>query len=189
MDIRSLGMDPTRVSSGESLAAVALVLSRGTAGDDVLVVRRASVHGDPWSGHIALPGGRFQAEDASLEETARRETLEETGMDLGDSVCIARLPDVSPRSARAPSVRVAPFVFRYDGPRQVVLSDELVEAWWIPVARLRRAEEWRPASVVVQGGTTIEARGFDVSGHVLWGLTERVVALFLESLPQSSRAD
>ena len=162
-------------------AAVALVLSPGSDGDDLLILLRATVEGDPWSGHIALPGGRVDADDLSLEHTARRETREETGIDLSASACVARLDDVAPQSSRAPSVRVAPFVFRYDGPRVITLSDEIAAAWWIPVAEFARADAWRSFSVVIAEGSTIEARGFDVAGHVLWGLTERILALFLEN--------
>ena len=166
-------------------AAVALVLSRGAAGDDLLVLLRATVEGDPWSGHIALPGGRVDADDSSLEHTARRETWEETGLDLSASACVARLAQVTPHSSRAPSVRVAPFVFRYDGPRVITLSDEIAAAWWIPVAEFARAEAWRTTSVVIAEGSQIEVRGFDVAGNVLWGLTERILALFLETLDGS----
>lgn len=163
-------------------AAVALVLSRGAGGDEMLVLRRATVEGDPWSGHIALPGGRFEATDASLEQTARRETQEETGIDLATSVCVAQLGDVTPQSGRAPPVCVTPFVFRYDGPRTIRLSEEIAEAWWVPVAELARSDAWRTASVVVAEGATIEARGFDVAGYTLWGLTERILAMFLATV-------
>ena len=164
-------------------AAVAVVVAAGEAGDEVLVARRATVEGDPWSGHIALPGGGREPADRSLEETARRETLEETGIDLSASACVGTLGIVSPHSAGAPRISVAPFVFRYEGDRTVTVSEELVEAWWIPVSDLQRAEAWQVTSVVVRGDVRIEARGFAVGGHVLWGLTERIIDNFLRSWP------
>ena len=40
-------------------AAVALVLRPGDAGElELLLIKRADYEGDPWSGHVALPGGR-----------------------------------------------------------------------------------------------------------------------------------
>ncbi|MCA9764471.1 MAG: NUDIX domain-containing protein, partial [Gemmatimonadetes bacterium] len=56
-------------------AAVALLLV--PAPDRLLLIRRADRLGDPWSGHLALPGGRQEPADASLLETAIRETAEE----------------------------------------------------------------------------------------------------------------
>jgi len=163
------------------LAAVAVVVATGESGEEVLVVRRATVVGDPWSGHIALPGGRFEPADASLEQTARRETLEETGIDLSSSDCVAALTVVTPRAMKAPTISVAPFVFRYSGDRDVTMSVELVEAWWIPIAELQRAEAWKMTTVLIRDGSTIEARSFQIRGHVLWGLTERILDEFLRS--------
>jgi 8-oxo-dGTP pyrophosphatase MutT (NUDIX family) len=171
-------------------AAVALVVSPGLpgdkSGDELLLVRRAEYPGDPWSGHIALPGGGVEPVDGSLEDTARRETFEETGIDLGSSDCFAVLPPVAPMSRAAPAITVAPFVFRYAGDRRIFLSDEIVEAWWVPVAEFARPDAWQVATVTVAGGTRLAVRAFRLHGHILWGLTERVLDEFLTLLRTQS---
>lgn len=160
-------------------AAVAIVLSRG--GDDpadegeILLVRRATYPGDPWSGHIALPGGRHEPDDASLEETARRETLEETGIDLAGARCLATLPPITPHLIRLPALVIQPYVFTYEGDRGVTLSPELAEAWWHPVAELRRAEAWEMLEVRA-GDAARTVRGYRWGEHVIWGITERILA-------------
>ena len=58
-------------------AAVALVLRENAGDPEILLIRRAERKGDPWSGHMAFPGGREDARDESLLETALRETREE----------------------------------------------------------------------------------------------------------------
>jgi 8-oxo-dGTP pyrophosphatase MutT (NUDIX family) len=64
-------------------AAVALVLRTTPAGViELLFIKRAERHDDPWSGQIALPGGRYDPDDESLEATAVRETFEEVSIDL-----------------------------------------------------------------------------------------------------------
>ena len=61
-------------------AAVAIVLAPDP--DAVLLIRRAERAGDPWSGHMALPGGRYEPKDPDLLGTALRETVEEVGVAL-----------------------------------------------------------------------------------------------------------
>jgi 8-oxo-dGTP pyrophosphatase MutT (NUDIX family) len=165
-------------------AAVAIVLSAGTIGDELLLVRRATVDGDPWSGHLALPGGRREETDATLEDTARREALEETGIDLARSVCIAKLTPVTPMSMAAPAITIAPFVFRYDGDRRVTMSREIVESWWIPIEQLQREDAWTTTPVTIRDGSALNVRGFSWHGHVLWGLTERILYEFLAMMKQ-----
>jgi len=61
-------------------AAVAIILTPQP--DSILLIRRADRSGDPWSGHMALPGGRREAGDSDLAGTAIRETAEEVGIRL-----------------------------------------------------------------------------------------------------------
>src|SRR6185295_3323821 len=63
-------------------AAVAAILRESATDLEALLIRRAEREDDPWSGHMAFPGGRRGAADRDIEETARRETLEEIGLDL-----------------------------------------------------------------------------------------------------------
>jgi len=160
-------------------AAVAIVLSRtrteATDEGDILLIRRATYPGDPWSGHIALPGGRHEPDDPSLEATARRETLEETGIDLRGARCIAELSPLTPRAIHLPALVIHPYVFSYEGDRGVTVSSELVEAWWHPVAELRRAEAWEMVEVRT-GDTARTVRGYRWREHVIWGITERILA-------------
>ena len=100
-------------------AAVILLLrpaAKATAGEadgsaEVLFIRRAQREGDPWSGHIAFPGGRPAAADPDLLAVAVRETTEEVGIDvLRGGRVLGRLPTVEPQSRRLPPVDVTPFV-------------------------------------------------------------------------------
>lgn len=161
---------------------MAIVLVAGPSGDELLLIRRATVDGDPWSGHLALPGGGMEPEDRSLEDTARRETLEETGIDLTGSGRVAELTPVAPMSIAAPLVSVTPFVFRYTGDRRVTMSAELAEAWWVPIRELQRDGAWAMTQVTLTDGSALRVRGFGWHGYVLWGLTERILYEFLGSL-------
>ena len=59
---------------GARFAAVAAMLRVGASEElEMFLVKRADYAGDPWSGHVALPGGRREEDDETLEGTAIRE--------------------------------------------------------------------------------------------------------------------
>lgn len=158
-------------------AAVALVIAPRGVEHDLLLVRRATYAGDPWSGHLALPGGRSERADATLEATARRETLEETGVDLATASCIAQLPILTPRIVALPALTVHPFVFLHSGARDVTPSEEIDEAWWIPLRELGAHDAWRLTQITVNGEQR-SVRAFPWRGAVIWGITERILDSF-----------
>src|SRR6476660_2826936 len=93
-------------------AAIALVLRSSTGGEpELLMIKRAEVERDPWSGHVACPGGRMDPTDPDLQFTAVRETWEETGIDLArDGRILGTLDDISPRTPALPPLIIRPFV-------------------------------------------------------------------------------
>jgi 8-oxo-dGTP pyrophosphatase MutT (NUDIX family) len=163
------------------LAAVALVLRAGDAGDpELLFIRRAERAGDPWSGHVAFPGGRMEPVDATLEDTAVRETREETGVDLArDGAVLGRLDDLEPRNPLLPPIVVRPFVAALAPGVPLTLSDECVDAFWVPLAWLRDPTS-REESVVQARGGELRVPSYRRGEHVIWGMTERILQQFLE---------
>ena len=67
-------------------SAVAIVLDKHASTDaSILMIKRAEHKGDPWSGHMAFPGGRCEAFDKNGLATAKREMHEEVGFDIDDA--------------------------------------------------------------------------------------------------------
>jgi 8-oxo-dGTP pyrophosphatase MutT (NUDIX family) len=168
---------------GVRKAAVALIFRLGeNDAVELLFIKRAEYEGDPWSGQIAFPGGRVEDRDASLAETAIRETREETGIDLSrEGMMIGRLDDLRPRTVRLPAIMVRPFVALLDRGAPLVLSGEVALSFWLPFAELARTESWQE-SAVRAGGVQINARVFRHEEHVIWGMTERILAQLLALL-------
>jgi 8-oxo-dGTP pyrophosphatase MutT (NUDIX family) len=162
-------------------AAVALVLRPGAAGPELLLIRRAEREGDPWSGHMALPGGREQAEDARPADTAARETREEVGIDLGaQGRLLGPLQPVWPQSSRAPRILVRPFVFWAPGDTRTAPNDEVDEAVWVSVAELMEPGAVTEHLLEIEGMGPLRFPAFGTRGYVIWGLTHRILTSFLE---------
>ncbi len=164
-------------------AAVALVLA-GT-GDDLALcaIRRAEHPLDPWSGHMALPGGRSSPEDPSRRAVAERETFEEVGLALGEPHWIGPLSDVLVRLGGGDRQMIlSPFVY-YLGEELApfTASDEVAEAYWIPLSHL-----WDPRNAGhmewERGGARLLYPAIRFRGHSIWGLTFRVLTLFSDVL-------
>ncbi len=147
-------------------AAVALVVAEVDGSPSILLIRRARREGDPWSGDVALPGGRRSPADCSLLETAVRECWEETGVDLSGIEPTATLGPF--RSCLDPEVTVWAFVFRLPGRPETSLGDEIEEAFWAPISELAASK--RHFEV---GGRVREA--YVWRGRVVWGLTRRIL--------------
>src|SRR4051812_20007680 len=174
-------------------AAVALVLRRNLSEAEMLVIKRSVSERDHWSGHLALPGGRVEAGDASLLAAAGRETFEEVGINLeaGGEV-LGRLGVVEPKSPLVPRVSVAPFVavapteyhVRREGevtPPPLVLSEEVAAAFWVPVSALKeggRSEVFK----MVFAGVEREWPAYPSEHGPIWGITERILTEFLETM-------
>lgn len=162
-------------------AAVAILIRIGGSGEpELFFIQRAEYEGDPWSGHVAFPGGRAEPGDESLMHTAMRETLEETEIDLRKGCqLLGVLDDLHPRTSRLPAVVVRPFVFLVSGVSEPVLSAEVAGAFWVPLSVLLDRSVWRDTTVKA-GDVEISRFAFHHEGYVVWGMTERILSSLLE---------
>jgi 8-oxo-dGTP pyrophosphatase MutT (NUDIX family) len=165
-------------------AAIALVLRPSDDGEpELLMIKRAEIEHDPWSGHIACPGGRMDPGDRDLEFTATRETWEETGIDLtADGRILGTLDDISPRTPSLPPIVIRPFVAVVKPEVTIVDSPEVAEAFWVPMAAIRETASWGKGFVPIRGVGEREVDVFRHGPHTVWGLTHRALAQFVELL-------
>jgi 8-oxo-dGTP pyrophosphatase MutT (NUDIX family) len=168
---------------GVRRAAVALIFRAGESGaPELLFIKRAEYPADPWSGQIAFPGGREEAADPTLADTAIRETREETGIDLvSDGTVIGTLDDLRPQTVRLPAVIVRPYVVLLKRFEPLVLSNEVAMAFWIPLEAFKDAPSWQDTDVLARG-VQMNRRAFHHQGQVIWGMTERILAQLLALL-------
>jgi len=162
-------------------AAIALVLRPTDEGDsDLLMIKRAEVERDPWSGHVACPGGRMDPTDRDLEHTAIRETWEETGIDLSrDGRILGTLDDITPRTPTLPPIVIRPFVAVVRPDVTIVESPEVAEAFWVPMAAIRETASWGKGLVPIRGVGEREVDVFRHREYTVWGLTHRALSQFV----------
>lgn len=163
-------------------AAVALVLKTSDTADDLdlLLIRRATRDGDPWSGQIGLPGGRFEPQDESLEHTALRETMEELSLDLrAYGEVLGPLDELRPRTPVLPPVIVRPFVYAVREVPPLVPSNEVAEYRWVRVGALFHKDARVRTDVRVRD-LQMSVEAYQLGDFTVWGMTERILATFAE---------
>ena len=141
----------------------------------LLFIRRSEREGDPWSGHMAFPGGRMEVEDGSTRRTAARETMEEVGFDPEVGVYLGALDDLeSPPSVQRRRLVITPHVWLLPGRPDLQPNQEVASVHWFGLSRLLAGEgrgtfsyEWR--------GRAVELPVVRLDGTDIWGITLRVV--------------
>jgi 8-oxo-dGTP pyrophosphatase MutT (NUDIX family) len=167
-------------------AAVALLLRLGAAGAlELLLIKRAVYASDPWSGHVALPGGRQEPGDATLLHTAIRETREEIGVDIaGQGMVLGVLDELGPSTPRLPPLTILPHVAIVERALPLTLSREVADAFWVPLALLRDPAASREVDLDLATGVR-RVRSLSYKEHIIWGLTERILRQFFALLDAS----
>jgi 8-oxo-dGTP pyrophosphatase MutT (NUDIX family) len=134
------------------------------------------------SGQISFPGGIYEAEDGSLENTALRETMEETGTPV---TIISVIGKLTPLHIPVSNINVHVFVgaaldrpvFRHD-PTEV---QYLIEA---SLHELMNTANRKTRTMSIFGKDVLVPY-FDIQGNQVWGATAMILSEFLEIIKRS----
>ncbi len=142
-----------------------------------LVLMKRTHDGRIHSGQISLPGGRMEPSDRNLEETAIRETIEETGARL-DKLAIAG--SLTPLHIPVSNFLVHPFVgISGEPPDFWPDSREVEQLIEFPLYELfeERALKHKHEELF---GKWVKIPYYDIKGFEVWGATAMVLCEFIE---------
>jgi 8-oxo-dGTP pyrophosphatase MutT (NUDIX family) len=166
------------IASGKNVSAAVLVLVEPARG--VWLTRR-DARLPSHAGQVAFPGGKVEAADGSVMETALREAAEEIGLDRRDAEVLGRLDDFVTGSG----FHIAPVVaLLRPGAVMVAAPAEVAEVFCLPFSVLLDPDAPQRRWAVWSGGE----RGFWVwfaGDHVVWGAT----AMMLVALARRLRGE
>ncbi len=172
-------LDP---NAARTSASVALVLREVDEDLEALFIRRAEHEGDPWSGHLAFPGGRIDADDPDARGAAERESAEELSLDLRGARYLGRLSDVL---GYAESIRVSAFVYGIEGDPPLEPNHEVREAFWTPLHHCtdEGRQEMREFKYLERTMSLPTIRLLDDErAPVLWGITYKFMDDFMSRI-------
>jgi 8-oxo-dGTP pyrophosphatase MutT (NUDIX family) len=162
------------VSSDLRTAAVLLPVYRDAEGELRIVLIVRADDGGMHGGQLGLPGGKPEDGDADLLTTALREAEEEVGLPRETVEVVAELP---PLETLRTGWRVHPFVGRVPADTPWRLQETEIVGILTPSARALADPEARsqlPFSSL-RFPEPLMVDGIDVDGHVLWGMTLRML--------------
>ena len=158
-------------------AAVSLILRPADGDFQVLLVRRCENPKDPWSGNMALPGGKREAHDSDLKATVIRETFEETGLHIENSQFLGVTSAVYSRPVL--SFCILPFVVVLAESQEIKLNLKELESYmWVPIGKLSKSKA--AAQVRID-----KVPAFVLENVVVWGITHRILSDFIEAIEKT----
>ena len=178
-DILGPPLDPADTNA-QMLAGVSVALRERERDADfeALFIRRSVREDDPWSGHMAFPGGRFDDGDGSLKHTAIRETQEEIGLDLVTfGEYLGALKPLEPMRSTPPrNIIIEPHFFLVrETPTLTLDHKEVADAMWLPLTPMINGET-HSATEYFFDGRTHQFPSFETPGdQPIWGLTYRIL--------------
>ena len=126
-------------------------------------------------GEVSFPGGMFETEDKNLQDTALRESHEETGLDRSKVSILGSIDTVVSRF----NISVTPYVGIV--PSDIELndnSDEIEACFRVPLSFLLEDKRHRNDEIN-RNGDIFFMPAYSYDSYIIWGLTAMITVDFL----------
>ncbi len=170
-------------SSGYKESAV-LILLYPKSGNWWTVFMKRNQYNGPHSGQVSFPGGKKDIHDKTLLQTAIRETLEETGINLEKSIIAGVL---TPLQIPVSGFIVHPFVAVIDyAPEFSPDKNEVDYLIEVPLIEIFTPSAIKNKKMLIRN-IELNVPYFDIRNEVIWGATAMILSEFLQlNLPFTS---
>ncbi len=173
------GWPKVRLDDSSHLPAAVLLLLLEKGGEYHVLFTRRTETLSHHKGQISFPGGACQGEDATLLETALRESREEIGLAPEDVEVLGELDDTLTYVSH---YRITPFVAGIPWPYPFKPNPaEIAEIITVPLVALREKANFHE-EIWVEGGISVTVPFYNYRGKVIWGATARILKQFLSLL-------
>ena len=171
----------SQLKKKQSKAAVLIPFLRIEDSWHILFIRRSIIKNDMHSGQVAFAGGKQEASDNSLIETALRETHEEIGIHPDD---IEVLGSLNPHYTIS-SFEVTPIIATVSWPYDLTLqSSEVSHAFTLPLEWLadetNHEVRYRKLAELQEPVPVLYFK--ENQGELLWGATARMTLSLIKTL-------
>ncbi|MDB9783595.1 CoA pyrophosphatase [Gammaproteobacteria bacterium] len=139
-----------------------------------LIYTQRSGHLSTHSGEVSFPGGKAEDGDASLFDTALRESNEEMSLNAEDVTMLGKLDYLISRH----KIEVNPFIATVDKAQDLEANEEIQEIFTVPLSFLLDPKNIKRESIERQGSVW-EVPTWSLKNQKIWGLTAMITINFL----------
>ena len=139
-----------------------------------LIYTQRSGHLSTHSGEVSFPGGKAEDGDATLFDTALRESNEEMSLNGGDVTMLGKLDYLISRH----KIEVNPFIATVDKAQDLEANEEIQEIFTVPLSFLLDPKNIKRESIERQGSVW-EVPTWSLKNQKIWGLTAMITVNFL----------
>jgi len=165
---------PKEIEANFPEAGVLVLVTRNAQSPSIILTRRAQ-HMNTHKGQVAFPGGKFDEEDVTLQQTALRECHEEIGVESQHIEIIGQLSQV----ISLHGIRVTPFVGLVDESVSFTPNlDELDSIFKVPTLFFNEAVPKRRDKMTYRDITlSVPSYDYQYEGETyeIWGLSAIVL--------------
>ena len=158
----------------ELIQAAVLIAVTESENPELIYTLRSNKVGSH-GGEVSFPGGMFETEDKNLQDTALRESHEETGLDRSKVNILGSIDTVVSRF----NISVTPYVGIV--PSDIELndnSDEIEACFRVPLSFLLEDKRHRNDEIN-RNGDIFFMPAYSYDSYIIWGLTAMITVDFL----------
>ena len=175
------------IENTSALSAVAVVFRFLGREPQILFIQRSIRSGDPWSGHMAFPGGRQSEIDRNSHQTAAREAFEEVGISLSeDTSLIGQLNEI--RGRKGGSIldfKIVPHVYILEKESELKIDTREVQAaYWIDLSHFLKPD-YRTYFYLPRPEGELALPGVSFQSEIIWGLTYSILTDLFSRIERS----
>lgn len=163
-----INVDEQSMHSGAAFRPASVLIPVVNRAQPSLLLTQRAANLQHHAGQISFPGGRFEESDASLIDTALRETEEEVGLSRQQIEVLGVLPEYRTGTGYLVTPVVAiiepPFEIRYD-------EGEVASVFEVPLAFLMDGKHHERRLVAMPDGRERHFYAMPYEQHFIWGAT------------------